>query len=118
MAQLNCPHCQLASFGGPYPPFWHDPSATDSTGYTASRQPDRPPNANSPQVRPLAAPNARHYANGSKQVELQSPPNTAITPLTALTLSMVPTLILHLDSYISTSVRIPWGSDHQLKEAK
>ena len=79
MAQLTCPHYQSAFFGGPYPPFWHDPSAIDSTGYTASRQPDRPPNANVPQVRPLTDPNAGHYADGFKRAASQSPPNPTLT---------------------------------------
>ena len=79
MAQLTCPHCQHAFSDGPSPPFWHDPSAIDSTGYTASRQPDRRPNANVPQVRPPTAPNARHYADGSKRAESQSPPNLTLT---------------------------------------
>ena len=79
MAQLTCPHYQPASFGGPYPPFWHDPSAIASTGYTASRQPDRLPNATAPPVRLLTAPNARHYADGSKRAESQSPPNLTLT---------------------------------------
>ena len=111
MAQLTCPHCQHAFFAGPFPPFWHDPSAIDSTGYTALRQPDRRPNANVPQLRPPTAPNARHYADGSKRAESQSPPNLTLpSRLHPLAVASTPSpsspLHIYLFSY-SLGVRPP-----------